>query len=84
MVLGRLAVDKSFQGKGFGADLMCDAVLRTAQAGEYAGIRGILVHAILEGAKRFYEGFGVVPSPIEPMTVMITLAEALKILGGRI
>jgi len=84
MVLGRLAVDKSFQGKGIGGDLLRDAVLRTAQAGEYAGIRGILVHAISENSKKFYECFGFVPSPVEPMTVMVTLAEALKILGGRI
>jgi GNAT superfamily N-acetyltransferase len=84
MVLGRLAVDKSFQGKGLGADLLRDAVLRTAQAGEYAGIRGILVHAISEGARKFYESFGFISSPVEPMTVMITLAEAVKILGERI
>jgi GNAT superfamily N-acetyltransferase len=84
MVLGRLAVDKSFQGKGIGADLLRDGVLRITQAGEYAGIRGILVHAISERAKKFYEGFGFAPSPVDPMTVMITLSEALKILGGRI
>jgi GNAT superfamily N-acetyltransferase len=81
MILGRLAVDKAFQGRGIGAGLLRDAVLRTVQAGEIAGIRAILVHAISESAKRFYESYGFVPSPVEPVTVMITLAEARKILA---
>jgi len=46
MVLGRLAVDKTFQGRGIGAGLLQDAVLRTVQAAEIAGIRAILIHAI--------------------------------------
>jgi predicted N-acetyltransferase YhbS len=53
MVLGRLAVDKSFQRRGIGKGLLRDAVLRTVQAAEIAGIRAILVHAISEPAKRF-------------------------------
>ncbi|MBX3301382.1 MAG: GNAT family N-acetyltransferase [Nitrospira sp.] len=76
MVLGRLAVDKDFQGRGIGSGLLRDAVLRTVQAAEIAGIRAILVHAISEAAKRFYQGYGFIASPIDPMTVMITLAEA--------
>jgi predicted N-acetyltransferase YhbS len=53
MVLGRLAVDKGCQRWGIGAGLLSDAVLRTLQAAEIAGIRAILVHAISEAAKRF-------------------------------
>jgi GNAT superfamily N-acetyltransferase len=82
MVLGRLAVDKSFQGQGVGAGLLGDAVLRTVQAAEVAGIRALLVHAISERAKRFYEAYGFISSPVDPMTVMITLSEAEKILSG--
>ena len=81
MLLGRLAVDKDFQGRGIGAGLLRDAVLRTVQAAEIAGIRAILVHAISAAAKRFYEGCGFIPSPVDPMTVMITVAEAVKMLG---
>jgi hypothetical protein len=55
-----------------------DAVLRTVQAAEIAGLRAILVHAISERAKRFYEKWGFVASPIEPMTQMITVAEGQK------
>ena len=81
MLLGRLAIDKAFHGQGVGTGLLRDAVLRTVQAAEIAGIRAILVHAISEGAKRFYEKYGFVASPIDPLTVMITVAEAAKILA---
>ena len=80
MVLGRLAVDKSLQRRGIGKGLLRDAVLRTVQASEIAGIRAILVHAISEPAKRFYEGCGFMVSPIDPLTVVLTVAEAGKIL----
>jgi GNAT superfamily N-acetyltransferase len=83
VVLGRLAVDKTFQGKGVGTGLLRDAVLRTLQAAEIAGIRAILVHAISEAAKRFYEKYGFIASPVDPMTVMITTEEAATIVGGR-
>jgi GNAT superfamily N-acetyltransferase len=81
MVLGRLAVDKAFHGEGVGTGLLRDAVLRTVQAEEIAGIRAILVHAISEAAKRFYEKYGFVASPTDPLTVMITVAEAAKWIG---
>ncbi|MDP8981269.1 MAG: GNAT family N-acetyltransferase [Acidobacteriota bacterium] len=84
MVLGRLAIDKAFQGRYIGAGLLCDAVLRTVQAAEIAGIRAILVHTISEAAKRFYEGYGFVASPVDPLTVTITVAEAVKILGRKV
>jgi GNAT superfamily N-acetyltransferase len=82
MVLGRLAVDKAHHGRGVGTGLLRDAVLRTMQAADIAGIRTILVHAISEPAKRFYERYGFVASPVDPMTVMITVAEAARILGA--
>ena len=81
MLLGRLAVDKSAQGRHIGSGLLRDAVLRTVQAAEIAGIRAILVHALSEEAKRFYEGHGFVASPVDPLTVMIAVAEAAKIIG---
>jgi GNAT superfamily N-acetyltransferase len=83
MILGRLAVDHAFQGKGIGTGLLRDAVLRTVQAAEIAGIRALLVHAISDAAKRFYERHGFIASPVDPMTVMITLGEAEKILNAR-
>ena len=78
MVLGRLAVDQAMQGGGIGPALLRDPVLRTLQAAEIAGIRAILVHAISERAKRFYQKWGFVSSPVEPMTLMITVEEARR------
>jgi GNAT superfamily N-acetyltransferase len=83
MVVGRLAIDLNFQGCGIGLGLLKDAVLRTAQAAEIAGIRAILVHAMNPAAKRFYEKLGFVASPTNPMTLMITLRAAAHVLAGR-
>jgi GNAT superfamily N-acetyltransferase len=83
MIIGRLSVHKDFQGRKLGPGLLRDAVLRTLQAAEIAGIRAILVHAISDRARQFYEGCGFLPSPIDPMTLMITVAEAARALVGR-
>lgn len=72
-ILGRLAVDKSFQRKGLGVALLQDAVVRTAQAGGILGIRGLLVHALSIEAKAFYEHHGFVASPTQPMTLILSL-----------
>ena len=82
MVLGRLAVHSDYQGKGIGRALLRDAVLRTLQAADIAGIRAMLVHAISEDAYRFYEKCGFTASPIEPMTLMITLGDAAQAVLG--
>jgi GNAT superfamily N-acetyltransferase len=83
MVIGRLAVDLKFQGRGIGSALLKDAVLRTVQAAEIAGIRAILVHAINESAKRFYEKLGFMASPTNPMTLMITVQAAAHALAEK-
>ena len=80
VVLGRLAVDRAWQGRGLGKALLRDAVLRTLQVAEIAGIRGILVHAISEDARRFYENHGFHASPVNPMTLVLTVSEAIAAL----
>ncbi len=72
-ILGRLGVDTSWKGHGLGAALLQDAVLRTVQAAEIVGIRGIVVHAISEEAKQFYEHYGFSPSPTQPMTLILSI-----------
>jgi len=72
-ILGRLAVDKSCQGRGLGVALLQNAVIRTAQAGGILGIRGLLVHALSIEAKAFYEHHGFVASPTQPMTLILSL-----------
>lgn len=76
MVIGRLAVDLHWQGQGIGRALLRDAMLRTLQAAEIAGIRAILVHAISEEAKQFYEQCGFTASPLDPMTLMVNIKDA--------
>ena len=83
IIIGRPGIASRFQGRGIGAALLRDAVLRIIQAAEIAGIRAILVHAISEQAKRFYEKQGFIPSPAHPMTLMITVMEAARILDGK-
>ncbi|HEY3391507.1 MAG TPA: GNAT family N-acetyltransferase [Lacipirellulaceae bacterium] len=83
MVLGRLAVDRSYQGRGLGRAMLRDAILRTIQAANIVGVRAILVHAVSEEAREFYERCGFHPSPIDPMTLMITIDEAERALSGK-
>jgi predicted N-acetyltransferase YhbS len=76
VLLARLAVDVSQQGKGLGRELFRDATQRVVGAAETIGIRGLLVHAISDQAKSFYLALGFEPSPLEPMTLMVTLNDA--------
>lgn len=78
-ILGRLAIDRSQQGRALGRALFRDCALRIAHAADTIGIRGIVVHAISEQAKVFYQALGFDPSPAEPMTLMVTLADIRKL-----
>lgn len=75
VVLGRLAVDQSLQGRGFGRALVRDAGQRLLQAADTIGIRGMIVHALSAETRFFYERIGFEPSPLDPMILMITLAD---------
>lgn len=75
VVLGRLAVDRSYQGKGIGRALVRDASLRVIQAADTIGIRGLIVQALTDEARLFYERLGFEPSRLDPMLLMITLAD---------
>ena len=80
-LLGRLAVDEGWHRRGLGSALLRDAVLRVIGAAGTIGLRALLVHAISDEAKAFYERWGFRPSAIEPMTLMITVEETQKMLG---
>lgn len=75
VTLARLAVDRSFQKRGLGLDLVLDANRRVIAAADIIGIRGMIVHAIDEDAKAFYLKCGFLPSPTNDMTLMISLAD---------
>jgi GNAT superfamily N-acetyltransferase len=75
MVLARLAVATSEQGKGLGAGLLKDAVLRTLRAADIAGIRALVMHAKDEEAKAFYERYDFKASPTDPFHLYILLKD---------
>lgn len=74
LVLGRLAVDRQAQGMQLGAALLQDAVKRAMTVSADAGVRALLVHALNEPAKRFYERYGFQASTAHPMTLMMRLS----------
>lgn len=75
VVLARLAVARSRHGRGLGRALFQDAVRRVIQAADAIGVRGMIVHALSDEAKTFYLRLGLELSPLEPMTLMVTLAD---------
>jgi len=75
VILGRLAVDQSMQGQGMGRALFADAARRVAQAADAIGIRGLLVHAISDDARRFYLALGFEECPGQPWMLVVTLAD---------
>ncbi|MHC5936434.1 GNAT family N-acetyltransferase [Nostoc sp.] len=75
MLIGRLAVDTKWEGQGIGSGLLKDAIIRILSVSQIAGVRCILVHAKDEEAKRFYLKRGFQPSPIKPLTLMMTLKD---------
>lgn len=73
MVLGRLAVNRQAQGIKLGAAMLQDAVNRAIAVSQNTGVRALLVHALHEHAKHFYEHYGFQESPQHPMTLMLRL-----------
>jgi GNAT superfamily N-acetyltransferase len=73
MVLARLAIDHRAQGIKLGGALLKDAVQRAVMVAQNAGVRALLVHALHDHAKAFYEHYGFQASPIHPMTLMLRL-----------
>lgn len=67
MLLARLGVSRAWQGKGVGAGLLRDAVLRTLQAADIAGIRALAVHAKDDNARAFYRRFDFTESPTDSL-----------------
>lgn len=75
VVLARLAISRTHQGRGLGRALFQDAARRVVHAAESIGVRGLLVHAISDDAKAFYLRLGLDQSPLDPMTLMTTVAD---------
>lgn len=73
IILARLAVDVSFHGKGLGANLLHNAVLRCYRVAENIGVRAIMVHALTDTARRFYLHHGFKVSQTQERTLFLRL-----------
>ena len=82
MLLARLAVHKDWQKRGVGRALLRDAVQRTLHAAEIAGIRALAVHAKDEQARRYYAQFDFVPSPADPLHLLVLLKDVRRRVGA--
>ena len=81
MILARLAVDRHHQGKGLGKALLKDALLRTLQAADIAGIRCLLIHAKSDAARDWYQSFDFEPSPIDSYQLFLLLKDIRAVVG---
>lgn len=81
MLLARLAVDRKWQGQGIGKALLKDAMLRTLQAADIAGIRAFAVHAKDDAARTFYKRFDFTESPTDPMHLFVLLKDVRRIIA---
>ena len=83
MLLARLAVSEAWQGKRIGAGLLRDAVLRTLQVADIAGVHALVVHAKNDAARSFYERFDFQPSPTDPLHLFALIKDLKNLLRGR-
>jgi GNAT superfamily N-acetyltransferase len=83
VLLARLAVDRRWQNQGVGKALLKDAMLRTLQAADIAGVRALAVHAKDDDARRFCAHFDFVPSPSDPMHLFVLLKDVRRIVSER-
>jgi GNAT superfamily N-acetyltransferase len=81
LLLGRLAVDRRYHNQGLGSALLRDAMLRAVSISGDAGVFAILVHALSDPAKLFYLSRGFVESPLQPMTLLMTIETVRSILA---
>jgi predicted N-acetyltransferase YhbS len=78
VLLARLAVAITAQGRGLGVALLQDAIRRTVQVSEQVGIRALLTHPIDDEAARFYLRFGFVASPVRDGQLLLLLKDARR------
>jgi GNAT superfamily N-acetyltransferase len=81
LVLGRLGIDKKYHNQGLGSALLQDAMIRAASISQEVGVVAILIHSLSEQAKQFYLSRGFIESPIQPMTLFMTLATIRDVLS---
>jgi GNAT superfamily N-acetyltransferase len=83
MLLARMAVASAYQGQKLGAGLLKDAMLRTLQASEIAGIRAFVVHAKDDEARAFYERFDFIASPTDAYHLALMMKDVRALLSPK-
>ena len=78
LLIGRLAVDAAFQGRGLGSALLVDALRRCAAASAIAGVRGVITHAIDDEVVLFYQRHGFIAAPPLGHRTMLLPIEILR------
>jgi len=78
LVLGRLAIDKNYQGQSFGKHLLKDCLLRVIAVSEHVAFKALMIHAIDEAAKEYYINFGFLESPTNDLTVYLPMKQIRK------
>ena len=73
VLLGRLAVAKSHQGKGLGAILIADALQRIVQASRVMAVFAVIVDALNDRVAEFYQQFGFIPLPSQPLKLFLPM-----------
>lgn len=81
LLLGRLAVDRRYHNQGIGQALLRDAMIRAVNVAGNAGVFALLVHALSDQARQFYLSRGFVESPLQPMTLLMTIETVRSILA---
>lgn len=82
LLIGRLAVDAAWRGKGVGSALLMEAMGRALKVSDIAGLRGVIAHAIDEAAVTFYEKHGFVRSPLGERTMLMPIEVVRALVGG--
>jgi GNAT superfamily N-acetyltransferase len=82
MLLARLAVSNKWQKRGIGAGLLKDALQRTLQAADIAGIRAFTVHAKDDAAQQFYAHFDFIPAPTDPYHLFLLIKDVHRMIEG--
>lgn len=82
LLIGRLAIDREFQGMGLGTDLLADALRRCLAASDIVGARAIIAHAIDDDAVRYYEQHGFLLSPLGERVMLMPIETARSTVGG--
>jgi GNAT superfamily N-acetyltransferase len=82
LLIGRLAIDAAWQGRGVGSALLADALRRCLAVSEIAGARGVVAHAIDEAAAGFFERHGFIRSPLGERIMLMPIETVRSLIGA--